>query len=298
MAMNLLLAAADAAQNPSAFQQTRDTAEKSSQALMSSFHQAYDQVVIFAPRVLAMVIVLVVGYIAARFIGRFITLLCEKIGLQRAADRSGLATSMVHMGIKRNISAIVGTIVFWLLMSVFIMAAFDILALPGVSAAMGKVVNYIPTLLIATVVVVVGLLIASFLRGVVATSADRIGLTYAEYLANGCYYVLALLTFYTALTQLGMDLDLLKDLVLIGFGGLAIGFGLAFGLGGREVIGGILAGYYVRQRMQSGDQVSIGGMEGIVREVGPVATIIETDEHGLLNRHSVPNTKMLTDAIR
>jgi hypothetical protein len=298
MALNVLLAAADAAQNPSAFQQTKDTAEKSSQALMSSFHQAYDQVVIFAPRVLAMVIVLVVGYIAARFIGRFITLLCEKIGLQRAADRSGLATSMVHMGIKRNISAIVGTIVFWLLMSVFIMAAFDILALPGVSAAMGKVVNYIPTLLIATVVVVVGLLIASFLRGVVATSADRIGLTYAEYLANGCYYVLALLTFYTALTQLGMDLDLLKDLVLIGFGGLAIGFGLAFGLGGREVIGGILAGYYVRQRMQSGDQVSVAGLEGTVREVGPVATIIETDEHGLLNRHSVPNTKMLTEAVR
>ena len=49
---------------------------------------------------------------------------------------------------------------------------------------------------------------------------------------------------------------------------------------------------------KSGDQVSVAGLEGTVREVGPVATIIETDEHGLLNRHSVPNTKMLNDAIR
>jgi hypothetical protein len=39
-------------------------------------------------------------------------------------------------------------------------------------------------------------------------------------------------------------------------------------------------------------------MEGVVRDVGPVATIVETEEHGLMNRHSVPNTKMLHEAVR
>jgi Conserved TM helix/Mechanosensitive ion channel len=274
------------------------TFEKWNEVLQSSFNQAFHNVIQFAPRVVAMVVVLVVGYIAARLIGRIITLLCEKVGLQRAAEHSGLAQSMQHMGIKRNVSGVVGTIVFWLLMCVFLMAAFNILELPELSAAMGTVVHYIPKLLVATVVVVVGLLIASFLRGVVATSADRVGISYADRLAAGCYYVLAILTFYTALGQLGMELELLKDLILIAFGSLAVGFGLAFGLGGREVIGGILAGYYVRQRLQAGDHVSIGGMEGIVREVGPVSTVIETDEHGLFNRHSVPNAKMLNEAVR
>ena len=61
---------------------------------------------------------------------------------------------------------------------------------------------------------------------------------------------------------------------------------------------GILAGYYVRQRLQAGDHVTVGHLEGTVREVGPVATIIETDEDGLLNRHSVPNSKMLNEAVR
>jgi len=44
--------------------------------------------------------------------------------------------------------------------------------------------------------------------------------------------------------------------------------------------------------------VTIGHLEGTVREVGPVATIIETDEDGLLNRRSVANTKMLNEAVR
>jgi Conserved TM helix/Mechanosensitive ion channel len=270
------------------------------QKLNDVLQESYNRVIEFTPRVVAMVIVLVVGYIAASLIGRIITLLCEKVGLQRAAEHSGLAQSMQHMGIKRNVSAVIGTIVFWLLMCVFLMAAFNILGLTQLSNATETVVNYIPKLLVATVVVVVGLLIASFLRGVIATSADRVGITYAEHLASACYYVLALLTLYTALTQLqlGMDLELFKDLILIAFGALALGFGLAFGLGGREVIGGILAGYYVRQRLQAGDHVSVAGMDGIVREVGPVSTIIETDEHGLLNRHSVPNSKMLNEAVR
>jgi small-conductance mechanosensitive channel len=188
--------------------------------------------------------------------------------------------------------------VFWLLMCVFFMAGANILGLAEVSNAMQQIVSYIPNLLVATVLVVVGFLVATFVRGVVATSADRVGISYAEHLANGCYYVLAVLTFIAAFRQLHIEIPLLEQLILIAFGATALGLGLAFGLGGREVMAGILAGYYVRQRMSSGDYVQIGGLEGTVREVGPVATVIETHEGGLINRHSVPNAKMLNEAVR
>ncbi|MDZ4819907.1 MAG: hypothetical protein SGJ20_13135 [Planctomycetota bacterium] len=244
---------------------TSTTDSSVGQAVTDTFTDAFNQVVQLAPRIVGMLLVLVVGYLIARLAARAVAILCEKIGLQTAAERSGLAQSMQQVGIKRNVPAIVALIVFWLLMCVFILAAFNILNLPDVSAAMASVVNYIPKLLVATLVVVIGLLVASFLRGVVATSADRIGLSYAEYLANGFYYVLALVTFHAALTHLGMNLQLLENMVLIAFGSLAVGFALAFGLGGRDVIGGILAGYYVRQWLQAGDHVTVGNLEGIVR---------------------------------
>jgi small-conductance mechanosensitive channel len=272
--------------------------DKSKNALYGSFSQAFEQVILMLPRVAAMVVVLVIGYMLARFVARLVTLLSEKLGLQVAAERSGLAESMAHTNIGRNMPTIVGTIVFWLLMCVFIMAAFNILGLDSVSDAMAKVVNYIPRLLAAAVVVVVGLLAASFLRGIVATSADRVGLPFAEHLANGCYYVLALLTLIAVCDQLGIRFDLMQQLILIASAGIALGFGLAFGLGGRDVMAGILAGYYIRQRLHAGDFVTVGLMEGTVREVGPVATVIETEEEGLLNRRSIPNTKMLNEAVR
>jgi small-conductance mechanosensitive channel len=276
----------------------RETMQASRQALVDSFTQAWTQVILLAPKMVAMVSVLVIGYVLARWFGGLIAVVTEKVGLQTAAEKSGLAKSMHDVGIRRPVPAIVGGIVFWLLMSVFLMAAFNILGLQSVSNAMGEVVNYIPRLLVATVVVVIGLLAATFLRGVVATSADRVGLSYAEYLAGGCYWVLSILTFIAAFNQLGIQFALLEKLILIGSAGLAAGFALAFGLGGRDVMAGILAGYYVRQRIQAGDQVSVAGFEGTVREVGPVATIVETRENGLVSRHSIPNSRMLQEAVR
>jgi len=79
---------------------------------------------------------------------------------------------------------------------------------------------------------------------------------------------------------------------------LSAGFALAFGLGGRDMMSGMLSGYYVRQRIQTGDAVTVGTLQGTVREVGPVATVIETRENGLVHRHSVPNSKMLLEAVR
>ncbi|MEK6248268.1 MAG: mechanosensitive ion channel [Planctomycetales bacterium] len=266
--------------------------------LAASIYQAYEQIISVLPNLLALIVVVLVGYLVARVVGRLAVAVCEKVGLQNAAERSGLVTSMKQVGIQRSVPSIVGLMFFWMLMCVFLMAGFNILGWEGVSSGMGKIVEYIPKLLVGTVVVVIGLLLASFLRGVVATSADRAGLSYAQQLATGCYWILTLMIFMAAFDQLEIKFELFNYAILIAFGAVAVGLGLSFGLGGREVVGGILAGYYVRQRMQSGDNVQIAGLEGTVRDVGPVATIIETDENGLVHRHSVPNTRMLNEAIR
>ncbi len=267
-------------------------------SITDSFQSMFADVINWAPRVVAAVIVLVLGYLVSRLVAKGVAALCERLGLQRAAERSGVVTSLQQVGVKRTFPQIVALIVFWLLMCVFLVAAGDILALSALTGAIQSVVDYIPKLLVATVVVVFGLLLASLLRGVIATGADRVGITYAQQLSNACYWILAMLTFIAAFEQLEIQFTLLREAILIAFGAVALGLGLSFGLGGREVMGGILSGYYVRQRLHTGDRVSIAGFEGAVREIGPVSTTIETEEDGIMRRRSIPNTRMLNEAIR
>lgn len=287
---------ADASLNAS--KELAETATKTTNAVTESFSRMLSHVIEWTPDVIAATGILIVGYIVARLVSSAVTAITEKLGLQKAAQSSGFVQSMTHVGIQRTLPQIVGTMVFWLLMCVFLIAAFDVLKLQAVTTALEGVLSYIPKLLVATFVIVLGLLLATFLKGVIATSADRVGINFANQLATACYWVLALMTFIAAFDQLHIQFRLLNEMILIVCGGLAVAFALSFGLGGRDVMAGILAGYYVRQRLQAGDQVTVCGFEGRVREVGPVATIIETDEGGLVERHSIPNSKMLNEAVR
>lgn len=279
-------------------EQAKTAVETGVGEVSSALQAAFQPVINLLPSVVAMIAVLVIGYVVARLLARGANAVGQRIGLDAAAERSGLSASMTKVGIERGLSAIVSQLVFWMLMCVFVVAAFNLLNLPSLSAATQKLVDYIPKLLAATTVVLIGLLIASFLRGVIATAADRIGISYADRLASGAYYILAMMTFIAAFDQLEIQFALLNQLILIAFGALALGVGLSVGLGGRDVAGGIMSGYYVRQRMQSGDTVSVSGIEGVVREVGPVATVIETTTNGMSHRHTVPNSKMLNEAVR
>lgn len=268
------------------------------EAVGESFKEAYLQFGVLAPNVLAMIVLLVGGYFVARVLDRAVSALCHSLGLQQAAERGGLVDSMKQVGITRTLPQIVGRVVFWLMMCVFLSAGFKVLGLTEVSDTVNYLIAYVPKLFAAIAIMVIGLLVATFIRGIVATSADRVGITYAEYLANACYYILALMTFLTAAERLELNFKLFEQLILIGFSAVAVGFGLAIGLGGKDTMAGILAGYYTRQRLQNGDRVSVGTMEGVVRDVGPTATTIETVEDGLITRHSVPNVKMINEAVR
>jgi len=267
-------------------------------AVGESFKSAYLQFATLAPNIVAMVVLLVVGYFVARVLDRAVSALCHSLGLQKAAERGGLIGSMTQVGITRTLPEIVGRVVFWLMICVFVSAAFKVLGLTEASDTVDNLIAYVPKLIIAIAITVVGLLVATFIRGIVATSADRVGITYAEHLANACYYILALMTFLAAAEKLDINFKLFEQMILIAFAALALGVGLAVGLGGRDTMAGILAGYYTRQRLQNGDRVTIGTLEGVVRDVGPTATTIETVEDGLISRRSIPNVKMINEAVR
>ncbi|MFM8379898.1 MAG: mechanosensitive ion channel family protein, partial [Planctomycetia bacterium] len=68
-------------------QTAADTVNVSKQALVDSFTQAWSQVILLAPKVVAMAVVLVVGYVVARWVGSLIAVVSEKIGLQTAAEK-------------------------------------------------------------------------------------------------------------------------------------------------------------------------------------------------------------------
>lgn len=248
----------------------------------------------YLPYLISFAFVLVIGTTITWLLAKLALLICEKMGLQQAAEQSGLADSMRDAGIVRTLPQIVAQVVFWLLMTLTLMLALKHLNIQDFDVTIKQILEFFPRLIVSLLILVLGLLLGKFLRGVIATGADRMGLNYAQTLANVVYFAFVIVLLHQISRQLGLELELFTNLILIVFGGLMLGLGLAIGLGGKDVISGILAGYYVRKRFQAGDRVSIGDIAGTIREVGPVSTVVDADGA----QRIVPNTKMLHEAVR
>jgi len=165
--------------------------------------------------------------------------------------------------------------------------------------AMGRqTIHMLPHIVVVLVFVAAGLAIAWLAEVAVTRHAKQAGPVRPATWGHACFLVVALSVVLAAARHVGLQLDVLEKFVLIAFGAVAAGVSLAMGLGGREVASGLLAGYYLRKRFAAGDHVTVAGLEGTVREVGPVSTIVETEENELLHRRSVPNTLLLKEGVR
>jgi small-conductance mechanosensitive channel len=250
------------------------------------------------PSIIAALLVLAVGLLVSRRLARATIAWSQRVGLHEAARRVGLVELLPRVGIHRSVPQVAGSLVFWLLMAAALILACHLLGLPAVASALQGLAIYLPKLLVAGMLIALGLSVATFVRGWIASSAERAGLATAHELAVGGYYLLLAIFVIAALDQLGIALRLLNAALLILLAAAALAAALAAGLGARDLVAGLLAGYLLRRRLQAGDLVAIGQLRGRVREVGPLATIVETEEEGLTHRHSVPNARMLNEAVR
>ncbi len=250
------------------------------------------------PKLLGCVLVMVIGTLLSWVLSKLAHLFSEKLGLQNAAEQSGLAQSMRDVGIERNLPTILGQVVFYVGMALAVMLGLQKLELGIFETTIPQILDFFPRLVIALLILIFGLLLGKFLRALIATSADRIGLNYAQSLAYVVYGLYLIVLLHQVAKLINLDFDLFTYLILICFGGMMLGVGLAVGLGGKDVIAGILAGYYVRKRFQAGDQVTVGEITGVVREVGPVSTVIDVTTGSSTTQRILPNSKLLHEGVR
>jgi small-conductance mechanosensitive channel len=177
-----------------------------------------------------------------------------------------------------NISRVVATLAFWLVLLLAFTGASDVLGLNALAQWLRDLAFYLPRLLIGGLILFLGDALGGLVRDLIVTAGQTYRLKYAEYLArlvSGLIIVLALLL---ALDQLGLDVTLLGQLLVLGASALFASLALAFGLGAGDVVRNVLSAHYVRKLYRPGQRVRVQGLEGEIIELTPVAVVLDTPE--------------------
>src|SRR6059058_2315438 len=203
-------------------------------SIFTALSNAVNLILTFIPRLIGFLIILIVGLIIAALVERAVTFLLRKVGFDRMSDRIGLTRFEQRMGVRMDTAGILGKIVYWFIVLIFLVPAADALGIPTVSTVLNGLVAYIPNVFVAILVLFLGTLAATFVadivRGVTATA--RIG--NPSIFAGIARWAIIGFAALVALEQLQIASALINELFGAIVGAVALAFGLAFGLGGRE----------------------------------------------------------------
>jgi Conserved TM helix len=204
------------------------------QAILTSLTSALALIFAFIPKLIGFLVIMLVGWLIAKALGKAVTFLLRKVGFDNFSNRIGLTLFEQRMGIRLDPADLLGQIVFWFIILIFLVPAFDTLGLTSVTGILNQFIGYIPSVFVAVLILFLGVLLATVVADIVRGATATAGIGNPNVFAAIARWAIILFAAFMALTQLQIATALVVELFGAIVFGAALAFGLAFGLGGRD----------------------------------------------------------------
>jgi hypothetical protein len=225
-----------------------ETVQDWGDAVMVSVTTALQNFIGFLPALVGAILILILGWIVAGLLATLVERGLKMAGFERAAQTTGISGFIERSGSSWTASAIVAEIVKWFIRLIAIQAAASILGLEQISQIVNAILLWLPNLVVAIAIIVIGALIARFVGGLVRGSTSQMGFSNPELLGNIANYAILVFAVIAAIDQLGIAETVVNTLFIGLVAMVVLAAGLAFGLGGQQTAAQITAGWYAKGR--------------------------------------------------
>src|ERR687897_1225334 len=209
--------------------------------MIESLRAGLDAFFAFVPQLIGAIVILIVGYIVAKILQAVVARGLQAIGFDGWMERGGIKQFFDRAQTRETPATVLGTLVFWLVFIIDITMAADALGIRQVSAVLGQLIAYIPSIIAAILILVLAALLANFLASIVR------GATGSDLLANVARYAIIVYAAFAAITELGIAVQLTAPTFLIVLGAVALAAAIAFGFGAQGVARDIVEKAYERR---------------------------------------------------
>ncbi|MDQ5950758.1 MAG: hypothetical protein QG639_34 [Patescibacteria group bacterium] len=216
--------------------------------------QSLSSMAVYLPRVFAALLILIIGAAVARLIKRGVVKLLEAVRVSSALKDTPVEVFLKNAELTTKIEEVLGSIVYWLLMLVVIHTTVSVLGLISLSVLLEKVLGYLPSVISAILILVIGLLMAGLVESLFKGSVKTIDGKSARLMGKFASYLVVILSVMMAISELGIA----QEFILVLFVGfvsfLALGFGLALGLGGQHAVRSMLDDWYLKFKRETTEE--------------------------------------------
>ena len=234
----------------------------------------------FLPNLIGAIIIIISGILLAYCLRALIRHLTKN--LDRFISTERIQDGLKRIGIERSVSEMIGRVVFWIILLFCLTVATETLGLPVVTTWLSGIAMYLPRILAAILISIVGFAGSVLLRDIIVGATFSANITYGNVLAKLTQASVILISLLVAIEHIGISISVLTSVITIVIGAILFGMALAFGLGARVSISNILASYYLQKTYRIGHKVKIDNTTGSIVQITPIAVILETSDGQVL----------------
>jgi small-conductance mechanosensitive channel len=205
------------------------------QVLNNSFQSLWTGVIKFIPNLIVALVIFCVGWAIGALVAKGISHFMKLIKFDEALRRAGFEEFFKKSGLNLNSGNFLGALVKYFIIVVFLIASFDVLGLNQVTAFLQQVViGFLPQLIIAVLILLVGGVVGDVLSRIVVASARTANLTQANFLGVVSKWGVWVFAILVALSQMGIAGAFIQTIFTGLVVAVSLALGLSFGLGGQN----------------------------------------------------------------
>ncbi len=262
-------------------------------ALLTAFANALAVFFAFIPHLIGAIVILIIGLIVGRLVGGIVTSALRAVKFDQVAERADVGDLLRNAGVTLDAAGVVGGIAKWFIYIIFFQVAASTLGFPQLTDILNQVLAFLPRIVVALVILLIGALVAKLLAGVVRGAVGTSRLGNADVLGNVARYAVLAFAVVAALSQLEIAPAIVNTLWTAIIGMVAVTLALAFGLGARDAAGSVATGQLIKAEIRPGMQIGIDGQGGTVEQIGTIYTTIRTQS----GQMKVPNAALARQTI-
>lgn len=214
--------------------------EEIQSVLVESYNTFFNELAAFLPSLIGAILILIIGWIIAKLVKTASVKLLKLIRLDVVTEKAKIDKFLKDGGSEKSAIEILGSIIYWLIMLIVILAGLNTLGLSVASELFNQIILYIPNVIVAVLALIFGVFLAGFIAQVVTTYLSNIGVKQASIIGAIAKYAIILFVVSLSLTQLSIGEQLVTNAFLLLFGAACLALGLSFGLGGKEWAAGVI----------------------------------------------------------
>lgn len=230
------------------------------------------------PNIIMAILVFIIGFILIKIITKILKKVFEKIGIDKLGEKLQSIDIIAQSNIEIKISEVLVKGIYYFLMLFVIIISTDILGLEVVSNLISDILNFLPNLLVALIVLILGTLFADLVKKFVDTALSSLSIPSSKLIANFIFYFLFINVLIIALSQSGIKTDFLAQNITMIIGGAVLAFAISYGLAARTSVANYLASFYIKDKFELGDTIVFENTKGKIIDLDKSSCTVKTNE--------------------